>query len=131
MATDLGVDISCVDDIDPMFALVSGNTTTRQRLARRFRTMPGQIQDSETFGLDLRQFLSAGLPLEKIAEIRQLVLAQCKHDETVSGISVTADFNLSTKRLRVVVLATGPEGPFSLVLEATKTTVQILEGATR
>lgn len=51
--TTLGVDFSCVDDIDPNLTIVSGATCLGQALARRIGTPRGGLFYDHDYGYDM------------------------------------------------------------------------------
>jgi hypothetical protein len=52
--TTLGVDFSCVDDIDPNLTLVSGARCVGEAVARRIGTPRGQLFYDPDYGYDMR-----------------------------------------------------------------------------
>ena len=82
-------------------------------------------QDPEECGDQLRAALSDP---DFGATIRQAVKSQCEEDPRVSAVQVDANYEIATKTLTLAVRATGPEGPFDLVIAADKTSVRLLEG---
>ncbi len=126
MTTDFGVDVSCVSDIDPAFALVRGRTALAQALARRFITPRGGLHYDGTYGYDLRSHLNA--PLEPGDEfiIASAVESQCVLDERVRSASAAVIYFAATETLRVQIAIVDDEGPFELVLGVSAVTVEIL-----
>lgn len=126
MATDYGVDVSCISDIDPAFTLVSGPTAVAQALARRLITPRGGLHYAGTYGYDLRQHLNGSLEPGDEFVIASAIEAQCAQDERVFSASATVAFESLTETLRVSIVAQLDEGPFELVLRVSAVTVEIL-----
>lgn len=126
MAIDYGIDVSCVDDIDPTFALVRGPVAVAQALARRFITARGGLHYDGTYGYDLRTYLNASIEPGDEFLIASAVEAQCELDERVASASADVRYDSLTETLRVAIIADGDEGPFELVLGVSAVTVEIL-----
>lgn len=126
MATDYGTDVSCVDDLDPTFALVRGSTAVAQALARRFITARGGLHYDGTYGYDLRNHLNASLDAGDEFLIASAVEAQCEQDERVRSASARVTYVAATETLRVAIVAEGDAGPFELVLGVSAVTIEIL-----
>ncbi len=126
MASDYGIDVSCVDDIDPTFGLVRGPTAVAQALARRFITPRGGLHYDGTYGYDLRSHLNASVDAGDEFLMASAVEAQCEQDERVSSASASVAYDAQTETLRVAIHADGDEGPFELVLRVSAVTVEIL-----
>lgn len=132
MAADYGIDVSCVDDLDPTFALVSGPVALAQALARRLATPRGGLFYDGTYGYDLRAILNASVEdFGGTFAIASAVEAECMKDERVARAGATVSFNRGTEKLTVAVAIEGSEGPFDLVLSVDAVTVEILAPTTR
>lgn len=127
MATpDYGVDVDCVEDLDPAFGLVSGNKAVAQALLRRFSTPRGGLFYDRTYGYDLRAFCNADLHAHELFAIAASVEAEAERDERVSSARADVTFDAPTGRLRVSLRVVGSEGPFALVLDVSAVTVELL-----
>lgn len=125
---DLGVDISCVDDLSPSMAEVTGRTLLAQAIARRYMTPRGRLIDDLNYGFDLTQFVNDDLSLADIARIQAGAQAEAEKDERVESASVT--INVSAVGLMVVtVVMVDSNGPFTLVLSVNSVSVQLLKAA--
>lgn len=126
MATDFGVDVSCVEDLDPAFELVTGPRAVAQAIARRLMTPRGGLFYAGSYGYDLRQHLNGTIEPGDEFVIAQAIEAQAEQDERVRGASVTVSHEGLTELLRVRIVLVLDEGPFDLVLGVSAVTVEIL-----
>lgn len=125
--TDFGIDVSCVADIDPTFALVSGRRALAQALARRLSTPRGGLFYDGTYGYDLRSQLNAAVDdFGGTFAIAAAVEAEVEKDERVLAATAEVTFDASTERLRVAIAIMAADGPFALVLGVDAVTVEIL-----
>lgn len=122
---DYGIDVACVDDIDPTFELVSGRKALVQALARRLATPRGGLFYDGTYGYDLRAVLNASVEdFGGVYAIAAAVEAECQKDERVATARASVNFNRET--LTVAVAIEGSEGPFDLVLSVDAVNVEVL-----
>jgi len=121
---ELGIDFSCVDDIGPSLALVSGRRCLIEAIARRLITPRGGLFYAPDYGFDVRQFLS-GITAAPSA-IAAGVIAECEKDERVNQANAVVTFIGNTLRIRIDI-ADGA-GPFAFVLAISQVTVEILRG---
>jgi phage baseplate assembly protein W len=126
---DFGIDIACVDDLDPGWELVSGRKALGQALARRLSTPRGGLFYAPTYGYDLRAWLNADLDAIDVFAIAAGVEAECERDPRVQRAAASVSFESTTERLRVTVYVVDAEGPFELVLDVSAVTVEILKAA--
>ncbi len=126
---DLGVDISCVIDIDPMFRTVGGPTAVAQRHGRRFRTSTGQLLEHPLYGYDIRNLLNASGSQRTVFRLKSIIEQQMLRDEETDSVVVDVTYVESAKSLRIRAHGQTSEGPFDLVLAVTEVTVEILEAA--
>lgn len=89
MATDYGIDVSTIPDLDPVFALVSGREALIQALWRRIQTPKGALPFNPDDGLDVRDWLHEGRTPTQLFRLRSSVEAELLKDERV--LSVTCE----------------------------------------
>ncbi len=121
-----GFDLSCVDDLDPMFPSVSGRTVLVQAIARRLTTSRGGLFYDPDYGLDIRDWLSEGLTPGKVLELEIAIAAQCRRDQRVESAHATCVLDLITLIMTVSVELTDALGPFSFVMNVSAATVTLL-----
>lgn len=123
--SDLGTDLSCVTDIDPTGAMVSGRTSLAQACARRLSTDRGTLLDDPNYGYNLTEFVNADVSPADVAALRSGVEAECLKDERV--LACTADAVLGRDGvLTITITLTDADGPFELVLSVSDTTIALL-----
>lgn len=138
MATDLGTDISCVDDFSLQMESVTGRLCLAQALARRLVTPRGRFSwlDSDgvtihgwpEYGLDLRAFLLSKATPQSIARAAE---AECLKDERVQAVDVAVVQDTSTT-LAITIAVTDADGTFTFTLsidEAKASLVSLQEAA--
>jgi len=128
MATDFGQDISCISDLDPTFAMVSGRTALVQSLARRFMTRRGSLWYALEEGLDLRDTLNESLSPADVQQLRKDIETECLKDERVAAARASVALNQTTHQMTVSVILRDGTGPFQLVLGVSAVSVTILNG---
>lgn len=120
---DLGIDIHCVDDIDPNFALVSGQKVLAQALARRLITPRGTLLEDPEYGFDLRAFLN---DTHSAFRVESGIESELLKDERVDDVSATTTYDELSGRLTVEARVTSSEGPFDFILGVTDVTVELV-----
>jgi hypothetical protein len=126
---ELGTDISCVEDLDPAFTVVSGVQALSQALARRFITPRTGLFYDDEYGLDLRAYLNAGIGQGTGFEYRlgAAVEAECLKDERVASVEAVVSFNTTTEKLTIAISGlTSTATSFRLTLAISSVTVELL-----
>lgn len=122
---ELGVDISCVLDLDPSMVLLDTTSTLGQACARRLITPRGGLFYDREYGNDLRVFLKrTGY---SAAQIARFVEAELLKDERVENVAADVEYDDNTEALSVdirVRAVTGKE--FDLTLNVSSLTVELL-----
>ena len=128
---DFGEDVHTFPTLDPTFAYFSGIPVVVEALARRLITNRGSIPFAPDFGLNLRNYLSLDMLQRDLDNIKAAVELECLKDERVESVTATTQFNQSTEMLSVSIVGIAGAGPFSLTLNVTALTVELLnpEGA--
>ena len=122
----LGVDILALDDLDPSFALVSGEPMLARAIARRLTTPRGGLFYDPDYGYDVRALLLDGLTPAKLASARASIAAEVEKDERVASAAVTFTHDTTAERLTITIEIETDEGPFDLVLSVDAVTVDLL-----
>jgi hypothetical protein len=125
MMAELGTDLSCVEDLDPAGAQVSGRILLAEAMARRLSTPRGGLIDDPNFGYDLTAYLNDDVGPGDLAAMSAGATAEALKDERVlsADVSVTLD---PDGKLRVTMALADSDGPFTLVLAVGATTVDLL-----
>ena len=121
MATDYGIDVSCLTSLDPYFGLVTGPECVAQAVARRLQTPLGGLLTDPTYGFDLRALLNDGLSQASKLAIQTGIEAQCLYDERVDSADVSVDVDDPTGVCDIVVqlvLVDGVEATLTFALDA-------------
>ncbi len=122
----LGVDISCYPDLDPLGRLVSGKTALAQGLARRLTTPRGGLFYDTNYGTDLRLYLNEGMTKESQSRIKAAIESECLKDERVSSCTADVVFSLQAQTLKLSISVDTKDGPFKLVADVSKLTLDLL-----
>lgn len=123
---DFGTDLHCVDDIRPTFEMATGRLVLAQALARRLATPRGGLFYDRTYGLDLREYLNADFEPGDTFRLQAAVAAECERDERVDRASATATLDPVAHKLTIRVSIVAGDEAFSMVLEVTAVTVELL-----
>lgn len=124
---DLGTDLSCLEDLSPTMAEVSGRTCLAQAVARRLLTPRGRLIYDPNYGYDLEQFLNDDLGPGDLAKIAANIQNEALKDERV--LTATAAVVVQNKALIVTLTIDDGDGPFTFVLPVSLVTVQLLQVA--
>lgn len=123
--TDYGTDLDGVGDLDPYGAVVSGTLVVAQACARRLSTPRGRVIDDPNYGFDLTQYINDDVNSSSLAALRAGTVSECLKDERV--LTATCDAVLSRSGiLTVTIKITTSDGPFTLVLSVSQTSVNVL-----
>jgi hypothetical protein len=132
MATDYGFDTACVSDVGLVdVVLTSPRLVIGQRVARRLQTPRGGLAAIDPaaadFGWDVRQYTLGRLSPAGLAQAQQQIGAECTKDEEVESAVVTLTF-VSGGALTVIIQLASAAGPFTLTLNVTALTVEVVFG---
>lgn len=122
----LGVDWKGLADLDPYGEEVAGFLCLGQALAHRLSTPRGGLFYDTSYGKDLRAYLEEGLTPERLAALPSEVSAECEKDERVESATAEVSFNTLTEKLTVKIRVVTAAGPFTLILDVSKLTVELL-----
>lgn len=114
-------------DLTPEMNEVEGLDVLIQRTVRR-QTMPkGSDLSSPNDGINLIQFVKAGLTQQQVSAVPGVILQELLRDQCIlRGTTVTAEFNATNNILEVKENIVSSAGPFSLTLTIDKVSVQVL-----
>jgi phage baseplate assembly protein W len=124
--TDFGSDLSCVTDLDPTGAVVSGRRLLAEAIARRLQTPRGGLIDDPDYGYDVTDFLNDDLSPRDLALMATNINAECAKDQRILSANSTVTLAAGGV-LMISVGLTDLDGPFDLVLAVSDVTVAILK----
>lgn len=114
-------------DLTPEMNEVEGLDVLIQRTVRRQVMPKGSDLSSSNDGINLIQYVKAGLTQQQISAVPGVILTELLRDQCIlRGTTVTAEFNASTNILTVQEDIISSAGPFSLTLTIDKVSVQVL-----
>jgi len=120
LASAFGVDLLCVDDLDPLGTLVSGNDLAVQRAKHLLFTPPGALLDSldEYDSIDLNALLSrATTPAAAMAIPGQIVAALLSDPYFYEGTSATVSPSATVEGgIDISIALELADGPFEFVM---------------
>jgi len=122
-----GDDIACdpEEGIPATFDMVSERTALVQAIVRRFQTARGSLVDDPDYGFDLTGWVGKGADTAQLFAWQQALQAEARKDQRVRS----ARARLSTTPsggLRFTLALETAEGPFSLTVEVSEVSVQLL-----
>jgi len=125
VAPDFGLDLACVEDLDPAGREVSGFVMMIQWAFRVLDTQPGSLVDDEdgVFGFGLRDLISKGITQDDIDGIPGRLAAAYEQDERIVKGSVKARVTFKDGLMRCEIRMSTGAGPFSLVVNASQADV--------
>ena len=103
MATDYGIDVSTIPDLDPVFALVSGRDALIQALVRRLQTPRGALPFNPDDGLDVRDWLHEGQTATQLFRLRSMVEAELLKDERVLSVTCQTAWSAGSDELTLTI----------------------------
>lgn len=85
MATDeeIGLDLSCVSDMDPRCSVVTGRRALVEAVLRRWTTPRGRLGYDPEYGFDVTDYINDDVDFRTIALIQSMMIAEAKKDERV------------------------------------------------
>lgn len=117
-ATDYGVDVSSVPDLDDTFAPLTGLPLLAEHLMRA-------LCDAR-FGVDLRLWLNDDLDGPRLHALQQAIEAQCLADERVVSAEVTVSQPTVTELRIAIEVEPATGASFAFVLKVTAVTLELL-----
>lgn len=123
-AVGYGVDLKCIDDLDPALADVDpfSRDGLAQDLYHRVTTRRGTLPDDPDYGIDVFAFLHGPKTPVDLRACEGQIATEIQKDDRVTDVSVAVAFSLATNKMTitVVVVPQDPDiGPFSLIIAVT------------
>ena len=128
--TDFGMDVWCVEDLDPAARdLDASRTLVGQALARRLLTPRGGLLGSPDYGYDVASWLCRAVDARALRQISAECRAEVMKDERVLGATVDVSTLGAPGSLKLTlrINVETAEDAFSYVLTVDGVTVEFLE----
>lgn len=113
-------------DIDAGGALATGIQVLAQSLVMAQTTPQSSLLGDSTQCFDVRAWISKGMTQAQISGLGLVAQKQILRDQRVTAATVTASWNWATSTLTLVEQIQSTLGPFTLTLNVTAVTVQML-----
>jgi len=114
-----------VIDVGRSLKLVAGLDNLGNAIVRRLTT-DGLFYD-QSYGVDVRRWLSAGMDQAKLAELDGVIRGQVEADPRVQNATVVVDTNIAAATMKISIDIDTAAGPFKLILAVTALTVDLLQ----
>ncbi|MGW8285746.1 MAG: hypothetical protein ACWGPR_08510 [Candidatus Deferrimicrobiaceae bacterium] len=125
---NLGSDIHCVTDLDPLAREVSGRTALAHAIARRLQTTLGHLPYAPNMGTNLRAKLGTSyVQGSGLALLQSQIESECLKSERVDGATATVTASADDV-VTIAVELVDADGPFTFVLEFSQVTGAIVLG---
>lgn len=123
---ELGTDIALVDELAPVWGLVTGRRNLAYALARRL-SIDSLFYDPDFKCVDLTRYVNADLSAADVVRLRGQIVAAVTDDPRVESVTVTPTFTFASGTLDIPIEVETADGEtFELVLRASDVTVQVL-----
>lgn len=123
---DFGSDISALPELN--FSFKSGYVNLAEAIGRRLITPRGGLFYDPDYGFDLRRYLNETWTESTEFEVETLLVAELRKDPRILDATATIDITniLATRQVSITIEAETDFGPFSLVLNVSAVTVEVL-----
>lgn len=121
-----GQDIDGIVDVGKSFAIASGLRNIGNAMARRLMTPRGGLFYDPNYGLDLRNYLSAGNTPQQLAQLQSEIVSEVSKDERIENPTVTVAINVPASKLTIAILTDTAVGPYKFIVEIGKLSVDLL-----
>lgn len=126
---DYGIDISCTDDLDPLFRTVRQLDVVKQAMVRRLQSPIGSLFLDPRYGLDVRGLVSTSTAegANAAGYVAGLIRTQMLMDERIDSVSIeSAQYDAAERAIAIRLAAYTSSGPFGLVLKLNATNLEII-----
>jgi hypothetical protein len=124
---DFGTTLSCIFDLDPMGAMVTGLTTLSQALIRRITTPRGRLLYDPNYGYDIQSELNDDVTQLQVGQIGLNMDQEFLKDQRVFASKTTVVLS-ALGELDTNSQIQSAVGPFSLVLNVSQVGVSVVLG---
>lgn len=126
MATDYGRGIDCVTDLPVRFTPATGTRNLACCIARRLQTRRGALTHAPNDGIDVRDWINAAMTTGELSQLARAVQLEVAKDDRVDDVRVEAETSTTGESVTLTIYIRAAEGPFTLVLNVSDVTVEIL-----
>ena len=113
-------------DADPSMRTTTGRALLVQSLLCRQTTPRGSVIDCPNDCLDIRGYVSAGMTAAAIMQLYGTIQTELLKDQRVHAAFVTGTYSFQTSTLTINEAIQSGYGPFTMVLNVSSVTVQLL-----
>lgn len=124
--SDLGSDLSCIDDLTDDCAVVTDRVCFIQAIVRRLTTPRGTLIDDPNYGEDVTAWINDDMSPSDIGALQAAVGAECLKDERCLAASAVAVLQKNGV-LKLTITLQDADGPFRLVLAVSDVSAKVLE----
>lgn len=125
--TDFGFDVSTFPDLDPSFALISGNRVLAEVVLRRWSTPSGMFSYDPSAGVDVMLYLNKDIDSKRTNDLRRALQIEAEKDERIFSCVVTLTFDFAHSTLTISAAITPLDGgTFTLVCSVQNLTIALL-----
>jgi hypothetical protein len=121
-----GADVSVFPVMGGGFPLISGRRVVLEACLKRLQTRRGMLWNHPDFGLDLRDYIGEAVTDAVMAQLRTDVAAEIEKEERVLGVEVGVIWVAQSQRLYLTLTIYDGNGPFSLTLQVTQLSVDVV-----
>jgi hypothetical protein len=122
----IGPNAQGILDLDPSLREVSGIDVLVQSVLMRITTPTGSAIDAPDDCFDMRRWISKGMTVAQLAQLKSLIQGQLLRDQRIISATVGVSFSFATSILTVTMAIQSSLGPFTLTLNVSAVTVQML-----
>lgn len=125
-AAEIGVTLSCVEDLDARCSTVTGRRAIAEAIARRWTTPRGRLGYDPDYGFDVTEYLNDDVDVRTLALIRSMMIAEAKKDERVLDVSLTitaVSGPIGAYKFEAYIF--DADGPFEFTFEASQASARI------
>ena len=127
-SVDYGSDVSTFAgpllDLDPTFTVITGPRVVAERVARRLTTPRGGLFYDANYGMDIRDFLNAGVT-NQLSAIQELCNQEALKEETVQASNCTVTYVAATSTMTIAYRLQLASGPFQFTLSVSQLTASV------
>ena len=123
---DFGYDIMVFPQLDMTWTPRNDALSLADSFARRLLTPRGKLWAHPNYGFDLLDYLNSIITKTDLHAIQSGIEAQGEQDERIFSVAAKVTYYLATQLLKVAASVTSEVGPFSMVLQVTSLTTDII-----
>lgn len=126
---ELGIDLSWVNDVDPLHRYTTGTRLVAEAIYRRLITPRGALIDDPNYGIGIRSLLHRAMTRTQILALQGQIEKEIqKEEERVASVTCTIT-QTGPYEFKVDVRGECAAGPFLLVVGSDQAGERILEAA--